>query len=100
MSDSPNPSHGMETDILMRYLPKLIGLAKKNMTSQLQQKVGAEDVGQTVLRTVLRRAQEGKMKIDQSEEFWKQLVTITRNKVRKKARHFSAQKRSSKLKQP
>ena len=82
-----------DSQILVDYLPKLIRLAEKNISAKLRQKVDADDVGATVIRTVIRRAGEGKLEIEQSEDFWRLLVAITLNKVRKKARYWKAQKR-------
>ncbi len=86
--------------ILADYLPKLVRLAEKNMTAKLRQKVDAEDVGQSVMRTVFRQASEGIISIEHSQDFWRLLVAITLNKVRKKARYWKAQKRSIDLEQP
>lgn len=79
--------------ILVEYLPRLIRLAERNMSQQLRRKLDAEDVGGSVARTVLRRMGSGQLQLENSEEVWKQLMVITLNKVRKKARYWQAQKR-------
>ncbi len=89
-----------ESIVLADYLPKLIRLAERNLSPQLRQKLDAEDVGATVVRTVLRQAREGKLRIEQSEDFWRLLVVITLNKVRKKARYFTSQKRDMRREAP
>lgn len=82
-----------DSQILAGYLPKLIRLAEKNMSCQLRQKMDAEDVGQSVMGSVIRQAREGILQVEQSDDFWRLIMTITLNKVRKKVRHFKTQKR-------
>ncbi len=69
-------------------------LAERNLSPRLRRKTDEEDVGATVLRTVIRQAREGRITIEESEDFWRLLVAITLNKVRKKARYWSAEKRN------
>lgn len=83
-----------EGQILAAYLPKLTRLAEANLSELLGRKEGAEDVSGTVMRTVIRRFRNGELEIDESDEFWKLLVVITLNKVRRKARYWTAAKRS------
>lgn len=83
-----------ESVILASYIPKLVRLADRNLSPKLRQKVNEEDITQTVLRSVIRKAREGQMVIEESEDFWRQLVAITLNKVRKKARYWKAGKRN------
>ena len=47
----------------------------------------------SILGSVIRMEREGKIKIEESIDFWKQLVVVSLNKVRKKARYYAAQKR-------
>ncbi len=82
-----------ESEILQDYIPKLVRLADRNISQKLRQREDADDLQQSVLRTVWRQAQEGKLSIEQSEDFWRLLVAITLNKARKKARFHSAKKR-------
>jgi len=88
------PSSPGESTILGNYLPKLIRLAEKNLSPQLRRKVDENDIGGTVMRTIIRQAREGRLTIEESEDFWKLLVAVTLNKVRKKARYWKQQKRS------
>jgi RNA polymerase sigma-70 factor, ECF subfamily len=83
-----------ESTILGNYLPKLIRLAERNLSPQLRRKIDENDIGGTVMRTIIRQAREGVLTIEESEDFWKLLVAITLNKVRKKARFWKQQKRS------
>ena len=88
------PSSPGESTILSHYLPKLIRLAERNLSPQLRRKIDENDIGGTVMRTIIRQAREGVLTIEESEDFWKLLVAITLNKVRKKARFWKQQKRS------
>ncbi|MEQ1824694.1 MAG: ECF-type sigma factor [Pirellula sp.] len=88
------PSSPGESTILSNYLPKLMRLAERNLSPQLRRKIDENDIGGTVMRTIIRQAREGVLTIEESEDFWKLLVAITLNKVRKKARYWKQQKRS------
>ena len=93
MSDQENVPG--ESTILLDYLPKLMRLADRNMSTRLKAKVGSDDMANSILGSVVRMAREGKLQIEQSEEFWKLLVVISLNKVRKKVRYYKAKKRDS-----
>lgn len=79
-------------------------MAKRNLSKQLSRKEVAEDLGNSVLRTVIRRARENKLCIEHSDDFRNFLVGITlnkaRKKARKKARYWKAQKRDMSREQP
>jgi len=83
-----------ESAILMDYLPKLIRLADRNMSNRLKTKIASDEMAGSVIGSVLRLKNEGKIRVEQSEDFWRLLVAISLNKVRKKARHYGAQKRN------
>jgi RNA polymerase sigma-70 factor (ECF subfamily) len=82
-----------ESTILSDYLPKLVRLAERNMSRRLQAKVDPAEMAGSILVSIVRMAREGKLKIEATDDFWKLLVAISLNKVRKKARFYSAQKR-------
>jgi len=88
------PNSPGESTILSNYLPKIIRLAERNLSPQLLRKVDENDIGGTVMRTIIRKAREGVLTIEESRDFWSLLVAITLNKVRKKARYWKQQKRS------
>jgi RNA polymerase sigma-70 factor (ECF subfamily) len=81
--------------ILMSYLPKLIRLAESNMSPKLMQRVGADDMADSILGSIIRIQNQGKIQIsiEQSQDFWRLLVAISLNKIRKKARDETAGKR-------
>jgi RNA polymerase sigma-70 factor (ECF subfamily) len=92
--ESESPQTG-ESTILSDYLPKLIRLAERNMSRRLQSKVDPTEMAGSILASVVRMAREGKLNIEATDMFWKLLVAISLNKVRKKARFYSAQKRDA-----
>ena len=100
MSEDNRPVHdssGPENqgDVLLNYMPKLFRLVEKNMTNRLKQKEGPDDVVASVMRSLIRMQSEGKLHIEESDVFWRLLVVIALNKVRKKARFYKAKKRDS-----
>jgi hypothetical protein len=98
MNDPAEPSVG---SVLMEYLPKLIRLAEKNMSMQLQARVGADDMANSIIKSVFREYAHGKLplRIEDSEDFWRFLVAVSLNKIRKKARFHLAGKRTPLLEQ-
>lgn len=82
-----------DSTILMDYLPKLIRLAERRMSARLQGKVGTDEMANSILGSVVRMARDGKLQIEQSEGFWKLLMVIAKNKIRKKVRFHNAKKR-------
>lgn len=78
---------------LERYLPRLIQLADKSISERYRAKIEAEDVAASVCRTFIRHVGKGSFRIENDEDLWKLLVTITLNKARNKARGFSTEKR-------
>jgi len=82
-----------EGEILMDFLPKLIRLVEVNVSNRLRAKIGHAEVEHSIMASIIRMERQGKIKIEESEDFWKQLVVVSLNKVRKKARYFSAKKR-------
>ena len=90
---SESRSSLLESVVLMDYLPKLIRLADRNMSIRLKTKIDSDEMACSIIGSVLRMRNEGKIRIEQSEDFWRLLVAISLNKVRKKARHHKAKKR-------
>ena len=88
--------------VLLEYLPKLIRLAERNMSSRLRQKLGADDMAHSILGSVVRMTREEKLPIgvQQSDDFWRYLVVVSLFKIRKKARFYAAGKRQSSLEVP
>lgn len=74
------------------YAPALERIAKSRMNPALQQRLGPEDVLQSVCRTFIRRGRKGEYQLGNSEELWRLLCAITLTKVRQHAR-FHLRKR-------
>lgn len=81
-------------DFFDRYSQQLLRLAEKNIHPVLLKRFDGEDVVQSVFRTFFRRHQEGKLKINRSDQLWKLLVTITVCKTRTQARRHTAARRN------
>jgi RNA polymerase sigma factor (sigma-70 family) len=105
---SLNPSHRLMENqadtlgkALLDYLPRLIRLAEKNMSRPLQARVGADDLANSVVGSVFRAFSEGKLKVnfEDDEQFWRFLVVVALNKIRKRVRDHSTDKRNVKLDQ-
>ncbi|MCU0720561.1 MAG: sigma-70 family RNA polymerase sigma factor [Pirellula sp.] len=86
---------------LLDYLPRLIRLAEKNMSRPLQARLGADDLANSVVGSVFRAFCEGKLKVnfEDDEQFWRFLVVVALNKIRKRARDHSTDKRNVTLDQ-
>ena len=76
--------------IYRRYAQQLCTLANSHLGSRIQQRVGADDIVQSVFRTFFARAKSGQYAIDHSGALWKLLVTITLNKVKRQVEFHSA----------
>ena len=77
-----------------RYGSRLQRFAEVRMAPRLQQRVGPDDVVQSVCRTFVRRTRKGELRLSGSESLWRLLCAITLTKVRQHARFHYRQKRS------
>jgi RNA polymerase sigma-70 factor (ECF subfamily) len=68
----------------------LIALADYHMSPNLAARIDAEDVVQSVFRTIFRRLSQGEFEINEKSQLWQLLVRITLMKARAKARHHTA----------
>jgi RNA polymerase sigma factor (sigma-70 family) len=75
------------------YADRLIALARSQLSSQLSRRIDAEDVVQSAYRSFFNAAREGRFQLQQTDELWQLLVTITLHKLSDQARHQSAAKR-------
>lgn len=81
------------------YCGRLVHLARQRISTGLNRRVDAEDVVQSVFRSFFQRAQQGQYQIGRGGDLWRLLVSITRNKVLKKAEHHTQKRRSIKREQ-
>jgi RNA polymerase sigma factor (sigma-70 family) len=79
------------------YAAKLRAMAEHGMDQRLRRREDPEDVVQSVLRTVFRRAAEGQLHLGDGGELWRLLETVTRNKILKHAEYHRAKKRTPKV---
>ncbi len=83
-----------------RFGNGLFQVAQARISSRLRQRVGPDDVVQSVCRTFFRRAKGGQFTLEDSESLWRLLCAITLTKIRQHARFHSRQKRGVDREQP
>jgi RNA polymerase sigma-70 factor (ECF subfamily) len=83
------------TKLFDEYSRKLVRLAGNNIHPTLLKRFDGEDVVQSVFRTFFRRHEEGKFRIEHSQQLWKLLVTLTLCKARSLARRHTAERRNA-----
>jgi RNA polymerase sigma factor (sigma-70 family) len=76
-----------------RYVRRLVGLARTRLDSRVRQKVGCDDVVQSVFRTFIRRQTEGEFELDGWGDLWSLLAVITLRKCGHQVRHFRTEAR-------
>ena len=91
---------GLADQLLDRYVARLIGLARKQLSHKVSHRVDPEDVVQSAMRSFFRRAQRGQYQWDGERELWYLLAKITVRKVitnerrhRAKCRNVDAEQR-------
>jgi RNA polymerase sigma factor (sigma-70 family) len=83
-----------------QYGERLNRLAQTRLSPRLAQRVGADDVVQSVCRTFFRRAREGQFELSDAESLWRLLCAITLTKCRLTARFHGRQRRGISREQP
>jgi RNA polymerase sigma factor (sigma-70 family) len=81
------------TQLHERYIDRLITLIGRHIARRFQGRFDADDVAQSVFGSFFRRTREGHFEFGDDEAFWKLLLTIGLNKVRKKICFNTADKR-------
>jgi len=81
------------TELYRRYAGRLLRLAAKQTTADVDARADAEDIVQSVFRTFFRRAARGEYELPAGDELWKLLLVIGLNKVRAVAGFHKAAKR-------
>jgi RNA polymerase sigma-70 factor (ECF subfamily) len=74
--------------VFRRFQGQLINLASKHLEPRLRPKVDAEDVVQSVFRTVFRRLADGQFELEGWDSLWGLLTRITVRKCHKWHEHF------------
>ena len=80
-------------ELYVRYANRLLKLASNQISQRLRRRFDAEDAVQSAFKSFFRCARKGEFAIDQSVAVWQLLLTITMNKIRRKARDHRAAKR-------
>ncbi len=75
-----NSNDADAVEVINRFSRRLIGLARNQLDSGLRQKVGAEDVVQSVFRTFFRRHMDNEFDLRNWENLWSLLALITLRK--------------------
>lgn len=79
-------------DLFDRYVNRLCGLARAQLSNRMQRRVEPEDVVQSVYRSFFRRADD-QFTLEKEGDLWRLLAAITINKVRGAVEFHTAQKR-------
>jgi RNA polymerase sigma-70 factor (ECF subfamily) len=81
------------TRLYERYAHRLRALAKLKKSPDLDRRVDADDIVQSVFGSFFRKAKTGVYDVPQGKELWRLFVVITLNKVRAKGVHHRAERR-------
>jgi RNA polymerase sigma factor (sigma-70 family) len=92
-SDDPRERDEAARLLWEHYFRELLALAHGHLGWRIRQKVGAEDLLQSVYASVCRRQQRGDFELYDRDDFWRLLVTVTLNKARNAAKHHRRAKR-------
>ncbi len=76
--------------IFHRFAGRLIALARSRLDDRVRQKVGPEDVAQSVLKSFFLRQAAGQFDLENWDTLWSLLTTITLRKCGHKIEHFRA----------
>jgi RNA polymerase sigma-70 factor (ECF subfamily) len=77
-----------------RFASQLTVVASKQLSPSVAVRVDGEDIVQSVFRSFFTRCSSGRFQIDDAEQLWRLLLTITLRKARSQARLHRAQRRS------
>ena len=88
-----NGDEAAAEELFAVYVQRLIGLAQARISERLRQKVDADDIVLSAMRSFFIRAREGQFVIERSGELWALLAAMTRNKLLRRCEHFRQQKR-------
>src|SRR5262245_34184658 len=82
-------------ELWRRYEPRLIGLARKNLTGDMARQFDPEDVVQSVYLKFFSAARSNIPGLKHGDDLWPWLVAIMRNKLRDEHKGQHAQKRKA-----
>jgi len=88
------------TALYVRYARRLLALARSKTSSDLEKRVEAEDIVQSVFLSFFRKANDGAYDVPEGTELWNLLLVITINKIRAKGNYVRAAKRDVRRSHP
>ncbi len=80
--------------LFSKHFDKLDRFASNRISPQLQQRVGGDDIAQSVYRSFFQRAKDGVFEIEKSGDLWRLLAFMANRKIRRKVEFNTAKKRS------
>jgi RNA polymerase sigma-70 factor (ECF subfamily) len=80
--------------IVEHFTEPLVAVARRQIGARLRRRVDPEDIVQSTYRSLFGRMRDGQYQLGNGQDLWKLLVTLTLNKVRRKAKFHSAARRS------
>ncbi len=75
------------------FAERLSRLAQQYLSPRMAARIDGEEVMQSAVKSFLMRASAGNFRIENSQDMWKLLVTITVRKAREQVRHHTAERR-------
>jgi RNA polymerase sigma factor (sigma-70 family) len=85
---------GAETLVFRRYVQRLIALAGRQFEAELRDKADVEGVVQSVCKSFFLRQRRGEFDIDDWDDLWSMLATITLRKCANRRDYLRASRRS------
>jgi RNA polymerase sigma-70 factor (ECF subfamily) len=85
---------GAETLVFRRYVQRLIALAGRQFEEELREKADVEGVVQSVCKSFFLRQRRGEFDIDDWDDLWSMLATITLRKCANRRDYLRASRRS------
>lgn len=85
--------------IVNEFTGPLVAMARRQIGERLAARVEAEDIVQSMYRSLFVRMRDGEYELGSGSDLWKLVVTMTLNKVRRKAKFHSTQKRGTQKEQ-
>jgi RNA polymerase sigma-70 factor (ECF subfamily) len=85
------------TQLYLRYVERLRGLARAECSPELARRVDADDIVQSVFKSFFRGVSQGFYDVPAGEELWKLFLVIALNKIRAKGAFHRAAKRDVRL---
>jgi hypothetical protein len=86
-------------DLWSRYATDLLALARRHLSDRVRRRQDEEDVAQSMYKSFVIRQRRGEFELEDRNDLWKLLVTITQNKVANAAKYEQRKKRDVRAEQ-